>query len=237
MQSTTSQPDLRSAALSLRLAVPMHKGIAGSPARENGSERPYGQCSQFLVPSGIRDPNIDQWPEHPTPTVINSTATRDHAGGRLFPSLFEIDEITENPVVTPQADMFESWKPSKEPGANTNLNVGVGTSGKQFLCDPIRIYEVQRPSEAQIYSTFSVDYSVGVGFWVLKGDERQPPDSATWQPLQFGLYDANSCSSCLTDAGQSQRIRLQLQDGAGRNYCSRVPTMLTRNQTVRITDD
>jgi hypothetical protein len=103
--------------------------------------------------------------------------------------------------------------PSTDPGANITFTASLGVSGKQWFCNRERIYEVtQRPPGALHYKTFSTYYIGGVGFSVLRGDARWPQNGDTWHPLQFAYYDDKTYSSFLTNAGQSQTLRLQPQD-------------------------
>jgi hypothetical protein len=102
--------------------------------------------------------------------------------------------------------------PSVGQGANINFTPGVGVSGKQWFCDTIRIYETPIPRDAQFYKTFSVYYVGGVGFWVLNGDARRPPNDDDWHPLQFAFPNTDY-AAYLTNAGQSQALHMQPQDG------------------------
>jgi len=89
----------------------------------------------------------------------------------------------------------------------------VSVSGKQWFCNGQQIREItRRPTRAELYKTFSVYYIGGVGFSILKGDARQPPDHDVWHPLQFAFYNDEDYSSFVTNAGQSHTLRLQPQD-------------------------
>jgi hypothetical protein len=102
--------------------------------------------------------------------------------------------------------------PSTDHGANIDYTPGVGVSGKQYLCDGQRIYEVsQRSAAAQLYKTYSAYYVGGVGFYVLNGDARNPPNDDGWHTLKFACYD-NTNTSYLTDAGQVQTLYRQPHD-------------------------
>jgi hypothetical protein len=127
------------------------------------------------------------------------------------PFFFEIDEITESGLAAPNVDIHGNWMPSTDQNANVTFTAGATVSGKSWFCDKLRIYETPRPQAAQLYKTFSVYYSGGVGFWILKGDARQPPDDDGWHGLQFNYYNGDY-SSYLTNAGQYPTLNLQPQD-------------------------
>jgi hypothetical protein len=132
--------------------------------------------------------------------------------------IFKIDEITENPDAFYNEDFLRSWRPSVDRGANVDFTAGVGVSGKHWLCDGDEIFEISsRPNDAQLYKTYSVYYIGGVGFSILRGDARRPPDDDGWHPLQFMYYNNEDYSSYLTNAGQAQTLRLQPQDHSWAN--------------------
>ncbi|KAJ4377567.1 hypothetical protein N0V83_000392 [Neocucurbitaria cava] len=128
------------------------------------------------------------------------------------PYIFQIDEIAEHPEAFSDTDGHGNWKPSTDRNSNYTLGGG-GVTGKQWFCNTQRIFEIpQRPANAQPYKTFSVYYVGGVGFYVLKGDARSPPDDDVFHKLQFNYYNNHDFSSYLTDAGQYHTLRLQPQD-------------------------
>lgn len=51
-------------------------------------------------------------------------------------------------------------------------------------------------------------YSEGTGFWVLRGDARDPPAGDEWHKLCFESYDSKS-TSYLTNAGTISTLRVQ----------------------------
>lgn len=79
----------------------------------------------------------------------------------------------------------------------------------------MQIREVpQLPRNAQRYKTFSVYYECGAGFWVLEGDARNPPVHDVFHRLQFNYHQHPPESSYLTNAGQYNMLRVQLQNAA-----------------------
>jgi hypothetical protein len=58
------------------------------------------------------------------------------------------------------------------------------------------------------YKTFSTIYSDGHGFYVLRGDATNPPDSESWHDLWFD-WDETTLSSALTNVGTRRALRVQ----------------------------
>jgi hypothetical protein len=67
------------------------------------------------------------------------------------------------------------------------------------------------PQGASPFQTFSVFYSDGFGFWVLRGDATSPPAAEAWHPLSFD-WDEHDYSAYLTNAGTEHTLRLQRSD-------------------------
>lgn len=67
----------------------------------------------------------------------------------------------------------------------------------------------QQPAGSQVYKKYSMYYADGLGFWVLRGDARSPQNGDDWHRLCFDSYDANRCTSYLTNAGQLSTLRVQ----------------------------
>ncbi|RYN36908.1 hypothetical protein AA0112_g4743 [Alternaria arborescens] len=129
------------------------------------------------------------------------------------PFIFQVDEIFENLGDAPdQLDRHGIWQPTTAPNASHNYTPGVGASGKTWLCDGLQIREVMFPMTAQWYKTYSVYYASGAGFWVLKGDARNPPSDDVFHKLQFNYYQHPPESSYLTSSGQYNMLRVQPQD-------------------------
>ncbi|CAO2647419.1 Nn.00g083410.m01.CDS01 [Neocucurbitaria sp. VM-36] len=127
------------------------------------------------------------------------------------PYIFQIDEIGEYPDAIFHTDGHGNWKPSTDRNANYTITKGV--TGRHWFCNSQQINEIQqRPQNAQHYKTFSLYYVGGVGFYVLKGDARNPPDDDVFHKLQFAYHNNQDYSSYLTDAGQHPTLRLQPQD-------------------------
>jgi hypothetical protein len=105
--------------------------------------------------------------------------------------LFRIDEIGKTPSASQTYDSSgHHGIPTFEAGAVRS--VGGGVSGQWWHCDGNQIYGIPQPSQgARPYSTYSVFYIGGFGFWVLKGDAINSDtyrSSNTWQPLYFEHY-------------------------------------------------
>jgi hypothetical protein len=67
------------------------------------------------------------------------------------------------------------------------------------------------PPGASHFQTFSVFYSDGFGFWVLRGDATSPHAAEAWHPLSFD-WDEHDYSAYLTNAGEERRLRAQRID-------------------------
>lgn len=135
------------------------------------------------------------------------------------PFFFQVDEIGESTAAYSHYDLSGTWVPSTDPGANVNIPAGVGTSrhvsGRQWFFNRQIIEVPQRPPNALLYKTYSVYYVGGAGFYILRGDARNPPNDDVFHKLQFGrLHNDNNddFSSYLTNAGQYCTLRVQPRD-------------------------
>lgn len=123
------------------------------------------------------------------------------------PFLFEISEFVEAGDAPMNVNLQGNWIPSTVEGANVAL--GRGVSGYVWYCNGQQIYQIpQLPQGALHYSTYSMYYSTGHGFWVLRGDATQAQDWESWHPLRFE-WDSQNYSSYLTNAGQQNSLRTQ----------------------------
>lgn len=97
-------------------------------------------------------------------------------------------------------DNRASWVPSLE-----REDITVIASRTFWFCDGDRLYESGEshpPKDSVFYSTWSMFFVGGYGFWVMRGDAKNPSPGETWQPLTFD-YDINdNYSSILTNVGQ-----------------------------------
>ncbi|KAF2746050.1 hypothetical protein M011DRAFT_459574 [Sporormia fimetaria CBS 119925] len=125
------------------------------------------------------------------------------------PFVFKIDEIRENPDIRPREDSRGRWIPSTDPGSNQRISGGV--SNRYYHCDRQRICQISpRPKGSRTFKTFSVYYSAGQGFWVLRGDATKPEDDG-WHPLRFN-HSTTDYASFLTNAGQHDTLCVQRRD-------------------------
>lgn len=86
-------------------------------------------------------------------------------------------------------------------------------SGIWWYCNGTQIYRINNaPSETQRYKTYSMYYSGGYGFWVLKGDALSPQRDATWQPLRFDHDPTDGYSSYLTNVAENRTLQCQRAD-------------------------
>jgi hypothetical protein len=77
--------------------------------------------------------------------------------------------------------------------------------------DRIRQVPVQSvPQPLNHFKTFSVFYSGGGGFWVLRGDGTAPDPAECWMPLRF--EPGADGSSYLTPAGTGDTLQCQRLD-------------------------
>ncbi|ORX97454.1 hypothetical protein BCR34DRAFT_496876, partial [Clohesyomyces aquaticus] len=131
----------------------------------------------------------------------------------LQPSfIFRIDEIEESKEENRATlvDMWGHWIPSTDAGTNVRKQGGV--SYKWYLCDGQNILPLSNlPRGAIHHETYSMYFSGGAGFWVLKGDATDPGREQSWQPLRFE-WDETKFSSSLTEAGEQATLRVQRSD-------------------------
>ncbi|KAH9882313.1 hypothetical protein J1614_000549 [Plenodomus biglobosus] len=126
------------------------------------------------------------------------------------PYIFKIDEVNRNPRANCRYDRFGRWIPSYEGAGHEIYNNGA--TGKYWYFNQVMIYEVNElPTGSAIYSTFSLYYGGGHGFWVLKGSAIRPPRHDDWHALKFD-HSPNDFSSFLTNAGQHDTLCCQRRD-------------------------
>ncbi|KAF2851862.1 hypothetical protein T440DRAFT_46162 [Plenodomus tracheiphilus IPT5] len=126
------------------------------------------------------------------------------------PYIFQINEVNRNPRATCRYDNFGRWIPSYEGAGHEIYNVGA--TGKYWYCDRSRFYRIDAPPIGSTeYSTFSLYYGGGHGFWVLKGSAINPPRHDDWHALKFD-HSPSDYSSFLTNAGQQDTLRCQRSD-------------------------
>ena len=123
--------------------------------------------------------------------------------------MFQINEIA-CPEAPTQFDQFGRWIPSTNPG--TNILVGGGISGQQWYCNGHYMQEVpELLTGFSKYSTHSMYFSAGFGYWVLRGDPTTSTELESWQPLRFD-FDDSYYSSFVTSAGKNPQLRVQRPD-------------------------
>ncbi|KAF1967475.1 hypothetical protein BU23DRAFT_291197 [Bimuria novae-zelandiae CBS 107.79] len=127
--------------------------------------------------------------------------------------LFRIDEIQESSTATHVVDRHGIWHPSTETGDyERKHDAGAGATGIWWYCNGQTIQRIDTfPQGSTHYQTFSVFYSEGFGFWILRGDATNPRRSEAWHPLSFD-HDEQDFSSYLTNAGTEKTLRCQRVD-------------------------
>ncbi|KAH7396284.1 hypothetical protein BKA66DRAFT_566782 [Pyrenochaeta sp. MPI-SDFR-AT-0127] len=129
------------------------------------------------------------------------------------PYIFRIDEIREAHNAPVAGNITSDWIPPNARGAITRVTGGV--SGMWWLCNGSSIATFpldQLPPGRRPYSTYSVFYSGGFGFWVMEGDATNPSNEATWQPLRFDHDATNGYSSYLCNAAENRTISCRRLD-------------------------
>jgi hypothetical protein len=78
-------------------------------------------------------------------------------------------------------------------------------SGTWFYCNgySIKAYTQQFPEGITHYQTYSIFYTGGLGFSVLRGDAANPPADGTWQPLHFDHLSDYSSYLCNASANRT----------------------------------
>jgi hypothetical protein len=85
--------------------------------------------------------------------------------------------------------------------------VNQGASHMWWLCDGKQIQPAGYPPTGSfLYSTYSVFYSEGFGFWILRGDACNPGSEETWQPLCFDQDQYDRGSSYLCNVAQRRAV-------------------------------
>jgi hypothetical protein len=124
--------------------------------------------------------------------------------------LFCIDEIKEALDSVTIADGKVHWIPSTDEGAHERVAGGV--SGLWWYCNAQNLIQYASiPNGCRHYKTFSVYYSSGFGFWVMRGDATNPGEGENWHRLNFE-HDENNWSSYLTNAGDQNALYFQRDD-------------------------
>jgi hypothetical protein len=135
--------------------------------------------------------------------------------------IFRIDEIEERSDAPDNIDHKGNWIPIAVTGWNVRKGAGHGVSHMWYKCDEQRIRHLPNavaPAGQQPYKVFSMFYSGGHGFWVLRGDATNPAEGETYHSLMFE-HDENTYCSSLTNVGTERTLRVQRPE-------SRWPTML-----------
>ena len=124
--------------------------------------------------------------------------------------MFRIDEICEDSAAPIDVNNTGNWEPPTDLGAN--IRCGGGISGRYWLCGSQRIHPFSEtlPTGAKLYSTISMYYCDGYGFWILGGDATARND-LPWRPLTF-YHDNKDYSSRLTLAGEAGTLLCQRPD-------------------------
>ncbi|KAF2626533.1 hypothetical protein BU25DRAFT_422308 [Macroventuria anomochaeta] len=129
--------------------------------------------------------------------------------------IFRINEVREHPNVQPAVDMNGNWEPTATPGYNYVVSGGV--TNLWWLCDgnrirPSPLAEHKLPPGMVHYKTYSLFYSDGRGFWVLRGDATNPTHDEPWLPLCFDHDENDGFSSFLTNARSEPALRCRRTD-------------------------
>lgn len=113
-------------------------------------------------------------------------------------------------------DLNGHWVPPYHPG-QTRVAQGKGATGTWWVCNGNQVYPVNEnalPEDKIPYKTFSVFFSYGFGFRILRGDATNPPVGEAWYPLGFEHDDNDGYSSYLTNVLQQASLRCHRQDQA-----------------------
>ncbi|UPX19898.1 uncharacterized protein EKO05_0010148 [Ascochyta rabiei] len=127
--------------------------------------------------------------------------------------LFRIDEVREDPETNPSVDATGHWVPSYKP--NANIVVNEGTSGIWWYCNGNQIYAVRAehlPLGRKHYKTYSVFFSGGYGFRILRGNATNPRPDEAYRPLGFEHHDMDGYSSSVTNVLQGTTLRCHRAD-------------------------
>jgi hypothetical protein len=128
--------------------------------------------------------------------------------------IFRIDEIRERSDAPASIDNEGNWIPIAVTGWNERKGAGHGISHQWYWCDGSKIRLMRNytpPDGARPYSTFSMFYSGGHGFWVLRGDATSPPEGDAWHRLLFE-HNQQDYSSAVTNAGTHATLQVQRPD-------------------------
>lgn len=92
-----------------------------------------------------------------------------------------------------------------------------GVSEKWWSCDGYNIgeYSLQFPQGTAYYQTYSVFYTGGLGFTVLRGDATNPPKDEAWQTLKFDHGTDYSSYLCNVSSNRTVYCRRANQQWLG----------------------
>lgn len=127
--------------------------------------------------------------------------------------IFKMTEVREHENVEETLDPNGHWMPSYTPGYNQPVNEGV--SGTLWMCNGHQIWplpEAESPRGMRLWKTYSLFFSGGYGFRVMRGDAVTPTDGATYHPLAFEHHDTDGCSSYLTNVMEHATLRCHRGD-------------------------
>lgn len=116
--------------------------------------------------------------------------------------------MREHPNVQPAADKNGYWEPTATSGYNYVVSGGVTNLWWHCNGDRIRPLAAHKvPADIAHYKTYSLFYSDGKGFLVLRGDATNPQHDEPWLPLCFEHDEQDGFSSYLTNARLQPALR------------------------------
>ncbi|KAH6638866.1 hypothetical protein C7974DRAFT_305167 [Boeremia exigua] len=125
--------------------------------------------------------------------------------------VFRLSEICD---LHPTVDLNNHWAPSY--GLGSNAILPGGASSTWWLCNGRQIRprtDANLPGGLKHYSTFSIYFSDGRGFLVMRGDATSATDE-TWFPLCFEHDQLDGWSSYLTNAREQPALLCRREDQA-----------------------
>lgn len=103
--------------------------------------------------------------------------------------------------------------PSYVPGDIQTVTEGV--TGMRWMCNGNQILSLSPDTlqnNTQPWKTYSMFYSGGIGFRVMRGNATNPTDGQAYRPLGFEHHDDDSYSSYLTNVMVQPTLRCQRDD-------------------------
>lgn len=124
--------------------------------------------------------------------------------------LFQINEVCEQDEAPEILDTYGRWVPTTYPGHIEIKHPARGISNQWWYFNGHnmrKLPNIHPPEGVTHYKTFSMFFSGGLGFYVLRGNATNPPRDEAWHALCFD-YNPDDYSSFVCNAGDHATMRV-----------------------------